>query len=388
MNIVMMSPHFPPNYDLFSVHLNTFGANVLGIGDVPREALPDRLSQALADYYRVDDMHREDQIQEAMRYFTTRFGQVDRFESHNDHWLDSDARIRADFGIPGPKPADLRHMRRKSLMKEHFARAEVRTPLWHLATCPADAEDWVKKTGLPIVAKPDGGVGASDTFLIATDGELAQFLSEKAGAGFIMEEYIHGRIFTFDGLADRSGRIVFCSSLQYGAGMMESVNEQLDVFFHSLREIPPDLEAAGRRVAEVFDIRERFFHIEFFRTAGGELVALEINARPPGGPILDMYNHASGIDLYRWWAQIVTCKGELPETVQKPFHSAYAGRRENRRYLHPHAEVLGTLGQLVIHHEPVQKVFSPAMGDYYYILKSPALEDIHMAAMFLFAAAE
>ncbi|MGC9372494.1 MAG: ATP-grasp domain-containing protein [Thermovirgaceae bacterium] len=388
MKVVMMSPHFPPNYDLFSVHLNDLGATVLGIGDMARGALPERLGRALTDYYRVEDMHRGDQLEEALRYFTGRYGRIDRIESHNDHWLDSDAGMRAALDIPGPRPSDLRCMRRKSLMKPLFAEAKIRTPRWHLVTSPGDAERWVKETGFPVVAKPDGGVGAADTFRISRDEELARFLSEKADAEFIMEEFIDGRIFTFDGLTDGQGRIVFCSSLQYGSGMMELENEQLDVFFYTLREIPADLEAAGRRVVQAFDIRERFFHIEFFRTtAEEELVALEINARPPGGPILDMYNHASGIDLYLWWAQAVTGKGRLPKTLSKPYHCAYLGRRWGRRYVHTHGEVLNALAAMIIHHAPVPKVFSTAMGDCYYLLRSQRLEDIHLASMYLFASA-
>ncbi|HOO90631.1 MAG TPA: hypothetical protein PLA74_07380, partial [Syntrophales bacterium] len=123
MNIIMMSPHFPPNYDLFSVHLHNLGGTVLGIGDTPREALSPRLRDTLTDYYRVDDMHLEDQVNHAVSYFTERFGKIDRFESHNDHWLDTDARIRSEYDIPGPKTHEILWMRRKSLMKEGFAEA-------------------------------------------------------------------------------------------------------------------------------------------------------------------------------------------------------------------------------------------------------------------------
>ena len=47
---------------------------------------------------------------------------------------------------------------------------------------------------------------------------------------------------------------------------METVNEALDVYYYSLREIPRDLEEAGRRTLKAFGVRERFFHFEFFRT--------------------------------------------------------------------------------------------------------------------------
>ena len=41
-----------------------------------------------------------------------------------------------------------------------------------------------------------------------------------------------------------------------------------------VREIPEDLREAGRKVVEAFNVRERFFHFEFFRLEDGSLVAL------------------------------------------------------------------------------------------------------------------
>ena len=201
-----------------------------------------------------------------------------------------------------------------------------------------------------------------------------------------MEEFISGVIFTFDGLTDRDGRIVFCSSLRYNMGMMEQVNEQLDVMFHTLRNIPADLEEAGREVIRVFDIRERFFHLEFFRTMDtDELVALEINARPPGGPILDIYNHASEIDLYLKWARMITGETVDTQEAEIPWHCAFVGRRDNRAHIHSNSEIMERFGHMVIHHEPVPRVFSSGMGDYYYILRSGDLGPLKEATDLLMA---
>lgn len=386
MNIVMLSPHFPPNYDLFSVHLRNLGATVLGIGDAPTEDLTPRLREALAGYYRVDNMHDEDQVHNALRYFNDRFGAIDRLESQNDHWLDSDALLREVYGIPGLKPKDLLCMRKKSLMKDNFALAGVRTPSWKIASGFKEAASWAKKTGYPLVAKPDSGVGAANTFKIHNKDELKAFFASKPEGDFILEEFISGVIFTFDGLADRDGQVLFRSSLRYNMGMMEQVNDQLDVMFHTLREIPADLEEAGREVVRTFDIRERFFHLEFFRTLDKEdLVALEINARPPGGPILDIYNHASETDLYLKWAQMITGSPGDPGDVEKPWLCAFVGRRNIRSHLYSHEEFMGRFAHMVIHHEPVPGVFSSGMGDYYYILRSRELQPLKEATDFLMA---
>ena len=53
MNIVYISPHFPPNYQLFCVHLKRLGANVLGIGDAAYDQIGQELREALTEYYQI-----------------------------------------------------------------------------------------------------------------------------------------------------------------------------------------------------------------------------------------------------------------------------------------------------------------------------------------------
>lgn len=57
MNVVFLSPHFPPNFYNFCVRLREAGANVLGLADAPYESLRPELKSALTEYYRVSDMH-------------------------------------------------------------------------------------------------------------------------------------------------------------------------------------------------------------------------------------------------------------------------------------------------------------------------------------------
>ena len=58
---------------------------------------------------------------------------------------------------------------------------------------------------------------------------------------------------------------------------METVLQDDLVYYYTLRDIPADLDALGRIVLAAFDVRERFFHFEFFRQEGtGDLAG-------PGG---------------------------------------------------------------------------------------------------------
>lgn len=70
-------------------------------------------------------MHDYDQILRACGYFTHRYGKIDRFESHNEYWLETDARIRTDFNIYGIKSEEIKNVRLKSRMKRQFEKAGV-----------------------------------------------------------------------------------------------------------------------------------------------------------------------------------------------------------------------------------------------------------------------
>ena len=54
INFVMISPHFPSNFETFAVRLKEKGINTLGIADEPYENLSQSLRDSLTEYYRVD----------------------------------------------------------------------------------------------------------------------------------------------------------------------------------------------------------------------------------------------------------------------------------------------------------------------------------------------
>ncbi len=182
------------------------------------------------------------------------------------------------------------------------------------------------------MAKPDIGVGAARTYKIHNLDELKKFFSEKPPIDYILEEFIQGIICTFDGLTDHDGNLVFFTSHQYSKGIMETVNEDSNVYYYSLRDIPGDLEDAGRRVLKTFNVRERFFHFEFFRDPENQIVALEVNMRPPGGLTTDMFNYANDIDIYKEWANVIVFNKFATEYNRK-YHCAYIGRKLNRHYM-------------------------------------------------------
>ncbi|MDH4317565.1 MAG: ATP-grasp domain-containing protein [Desulfobulbaceae bacterium] len=375
MNLVYLCPQFPPNYFHFCSRLKKLGVNVLGIGEEPAEALTPQVRDSLTDYRMVDNLHNYDSLIRACGYFTHQYGKIDRVESHNEYWLATDAALRRDFNVQGLKPADMDYIRRKSGMKEVFRKAGIKVAPGQVVHSLAEAEKLIKKTGYPVVAKPDDGVGALDTFKITSYPELILFHNNKPKHDYIMEGFVKGTIFSFDGLTDRDGNIVFCTAHTFSQGIMEVVNNADHLYYHSLKNIPKELENAGRKAVAAFKVRERFFHIEFFKTGPSDYMALEVNMRPPGGYTTDMFNYACDIDVYALWAEVVNGR-TTPLEFERKYHCCYASRKNRFNYSHGHQEIMDRYGSYILAVQSVPGVFSSALGDVGYIFRSANESDI------------
>jgi hypothetical protein len=384
MNFVFLSPHFPPNYYRFAVALKNHGVTVLGLADENYDSLRPELKSSLAEYFRVNNMHNYDELVRALGYFTHLYGKLDRLDSHNEYWLETEARLRTDFNIPGIRSDQIDRVKRKSLMRETFVNAGIPVAHGKLVRTMEDAQELLEQTGYPVVAKPDIGVGAASTYKIHNENELKSFFESKPAVDYLFEEFVNGRICTFDGLTDRDGTPVFMNSLVYSAGIMETVLNDDLIYYYTLREIPADLQALGCRTLEAFNVRERFFHFEFFRQNGtGDLLALEVNMRPPGGPTTDMFNYSCDIDVYNAWASIIAGKGFPYPGYSHKYYCCFVGRKSNRSYAHNEQEILSAYKDKISHHESISGVFSAAMGNYGYLVRSPELDEVLSIAKFI-----
>ncbi|MFZ2957520.1 MAG: carboxylate--amine ligase [Candidatus Ozemobacteraceae bacterium] len=371
MNFVYLSPQFPPHFYQFCVELARNGVNVLGIGDAPREELRPELNEVLTDYYQVGTMHDEDQIRRACGYFVWRHGKLDRIESHIENWLTLEAIMREDFNMIGPRCPQVDVFRRKSKMKEVFRAAGIPVAEGELFKDKTQAEKFIKRVGYPIIAKPDIGVGGQDTFRITNADDLEQFLANKPPLEYFLEAFVYGDLYTFDGITDQDGRMVYHTSHTSATGVLELVVDNVDLSYYSLREIPELLRTYGEKSIAGFNIREKFFHFEFWKEyKTGRYVAMELNCRPPGGYTTDMMNYSSDIDVYKEWAHVIS-KNSFEATVERKYHCAHVARRYDKSYRLSHEEVLHRFGPQIAFASEVPTVFAPVMGNVAYLVRSP-----------------
>ena len=378
MNFVFLSPNFPKTYWHFTQGLKNNGVTTLGIGDCPYDELDRECRSSLVEYYKVSSMEDYDEVYRAVAFFAFKYGKIDWLETNNEYWLLRDARLRTDFNITtGLQNDRIDGIKYKSRMKEFYAKAGVKTARHHLVTNLEEGLAFIAQVGYPVVVKPDNGVGAAATYKLKNEEDVKAFYADIPPVQYIMEEFINGTIVSYDGICDSNRDIIFETSHYFPDPVMDVVNDQLDLWYYSRKEIPADLKDAGRRTIKAFASNSRFFHCEFFTLnedkeglgKKGDIFGLEVNMRPPGGYSPDMMNYANDIDVYQIWADMVCFDHGRFDPQHRPYCCVYASRRRSHQYANSHEDIFAAYGANIVMYEEMPEVLSGAMGNFAYIAR-------------------
>lgn len=377
-NFIFISPAFPGNYENFCVALKANGINVLGIGDTPYDSLSPCLKSTLTEYYRVENMENYDDMFRAVAFLSFRHGKIDWLESNNEYWLEQDARLREDFHITtGLQPKDMSLIKYKSKMKAGYQKAGVPTARYHLVKNLENALAFIQEVGYPVIVKPDCGVGASDTWKIKNEQDLKSFFCNLPSVPYIMEEFVPGEICSYDAIVNSKGAVLFETGNISPISIMDCVNEHDSIHFYIVDKLAEDLKAYGRACVKAFHVRSRFVHLEFFRLTEdhphlgkkGQVVGLEVNMRPSGGPTPDMINFAYSTNCYQHFADMMVYDRLRHKSKSTPCFCAFVGRWKEVPYVHSHWDIINTFRDKLKMAEELPDVLAHGMGNYMYLAK-------------------
>ena len=386
MNFVFISPHFPRTYWLFANRLKRNGVNVLGVGDCPYDGLDENVRNSLTEYYYVQDMKDYSQVFKAVAFFSFKYGKIDWLESNNEFWLEQDARLRTDFHITtGEQYADIGRIKKKSAMKEYYRQAGIPSARLHHVSSLEEARKFIDQVGYPVVVKPDVGVGANDTYKLKNDDELQGFFANYPEVPYVMEEFVQGKIFSYDASLDNKSEPLMESCTEWPPSILNIVTDKLDLAYFVRADVPEALRRAGRAAVKAFDVRSRFVHLEFFQLEAdkpglgkaGDFVGLEVNMRPAGGYTPDMMNYAHSMDVYQIWADMVTDNRRLQPDLQDDRFCVYAGRRDQFSYVHSPEEISRRYGNDIVMAERMPEMMVPQMGNQCYTVKLRTEQEVH-----------
>ncbi len=384
-NVIFISPNFPTNYWQFCRELKENGLNVLGIGDQPYDELTGNLKNSLNEYYKVGSLENYDEVYRAVAFFIHKYGRIDWLESNNEYWLERDARLRTDFHITsGFQTEDIPRIKYKSKMKEFYTKAGIPVARYHIVDDMDGCLAFISQVGYPVVVKPDNGVGASDTHKLNSDEELKAFLDARpADVPYIMEEFIHAEVNSYDAIIDSNGEPIFETGNVTPMSIMDIVNNSDNSIYYIVRDLPEDTRSAGRATVKSFGVKSRFVHFEFFRLTEdqegmgkkGDVVALEVNMRPCGGFTPDMINFAHSTNVYKIWADMIAFDHtDIPEGEHS--FCAFAGLRDGKNFALSHDDIMAKYGSQMKMVERIPDVLSGAMGNQMYVAIFPTKEEM------------
>ncbi len=371
MNFVFISPNYPDIYWMFCRGLKKYGARVLAIVDTPYSALQKELKENCDECFVVDSFHNYDQMVRALGYYTFKYGKIDWIESNNEAWLTLDARLRDDFNVKtGFDFKTIDEFQSKAAMKKYYEKAGIPTARYHLVDRLDDALDFAHYVGYPLVLKPDHGVGASFTYKCLNDEDLCKYYEQTKDHHMILEEYVNGDVFTLDGVCDKDCNVRYLSSMEYIGNCMDSVNNHESIGSYTSLTISDEYQDIIQRTIKAFNLKNRFFHAEFFRLKEdvwglgqkGDVLGLEVNFRAPGGICPDLMNYSSDIDVFEIWAQVLLTN-ECEDHKDKKYTAGFAGRRNNVHYKYSVEDLQNEFKDDILYVKYLEAALAAGMGD-------------------------
>jgi biotin carboxylase len=330
MRVVFLAPVYPPEMIEYTRGLAEVGAEVYGVGDTPREALPARVKPYLHDYLQVPRIMAEDDVMDRVSAWL-RGKSIDRVLANWEPLVILAARLRERWGMPGMSVDAVLGFRDKQLMKERVAAAGLRVPQSRRCRTESDVRAAAEELGYPLIVKPIAGAGSADTYKVEGPSELDATLAKMRGVGEAScEEYVDGEEFTFDTVCI-DGRPAYENVAAYLPKPLEMRSlEWVSPVIITVRDMfQPRLQGGvtlGRNVLSALGMGTGFTHMEWFLTPKGEAVFGEIGCRPGGAHIVDQMNYTSDIDLFREWAR-ASCHGTFAADPTRKYNAGIVFKR-------------------------------------------------------------
>lgn len=335
MNVIFVEPFFPNNQREFVRGLVQAGATVVAIGETPKEGLDHQLLGWLYDYIQVPSVCDEARMIEAVKFVQSKMW-VDRLEATIEAHILPTAKVREACSIPGISVETSFLCRDKPAMKQVLRDAGISCAQSLGSGDPEQINQFAHHVGYPLIVKPRDGAGASGTFRVTNDDELAAALSQSGvgqGGNVAVEEFIEGHEGFYDTITV-NGEVVFEFITHYYPNVLEAMRHRwISPQFLTTNRIDTagdyaEVKEMGRKAIKALNIGSSATHMEWFYGPKG-LKFSEIGCRPPGVKAWDLYNVANDMDLYYQWALAVT-RGQTSGIASRNFSAGIIALRPDQ----------------------------------------------------------
>ncbi len=261
---------------------------------------------------------------------------IDRLVALEEFDVMTAARAREHLQIEGMRSSAARLFRDKLMMRVRARSAGIRVPDFvHVLNYEA-LRDFMNRVPPPWVLKPRADVSAvgikklhdAEQVWRAIDALDAREALHEQSSYFLLEQYVPGEVFHVDSLVE-NGKVFFAGASRYGRPPMD-VAHQGGVFttytvkYNSKEH--KELMKLNRKLLKALGHEYGTAHAEFIRReSGGDFYFLEVAARVGGAYIAETLEAASGINLWREWANIELAVGRRGEDERPQPRREYSG---------------------------------------------------------------
>lgn len=239
------------------------------------------------------------------------YGKIDRLLGVLEQLQEVLAAARQRFNIAGMRPNIVEQFRDKAIMKQVLEKAGVSCARFALIHQVEQLEQFVQKTGFPVVLKPPAGAGATATYRVQnwSEAKRAWMNISQVTKSVMVEEFLMGAEHSLECFVLNGEPIFFSCSRYYPTPLEVKQNPHLQWVVHFPRVLQEEkyqkIQFIGRKAIKALGIQNGMTHMEWFECADGRLVVGEIGARPPGAQFTDCTGLVYGMDIHFVWAKLM-----------------------------------------------------------------------------------
>ena len=318
-HIALVAPLFLENTNRYVKAFAALeGVKLSVISQDAEKKLPRELRERIAGHYRVDDVGDGALLAKALKGLKQGVGPVDRLTGVLEQLQLPMAEARQLADVPGMRPDIARRFRDKDVMKEVLRGKNVPVAASALVSSLSELNAFIDSVGLPIIVKPQAGLGSRGTHRVTSKEDLAalvkQGLAPTRGAPLQAEQFIRAREFTCETVSIH-GKTVWRSGTRYFPSPLEVLETPWVQYCVILpREVEPpwtDFAAINEAALQALFgddprvVGTALTHMEWFLRDDGKMFVSEVGARPPGVHIMPMMGLTHEVDMISKWAELI-----------------------------------------------------------------------------------
>lgn len=328
-HVVFVAPHFLANTNRYvKAFADLADVTLSVVSEDPESSIPEGLRSRVAGHYRVNHSLDGGELTTALRAITRGVGKVERLAGALEELQLPMAAVRDALDIEGMRSDVARAFRDKDRMKEVLRAHGLPVAKSQLVTSWAEVERFGAEVGLPIILKPQAGLGARSTYRIDSRDDIVAL--EHKGVvptqerPLQAEAFVRARERTCETVTIK-GKVVWRSGTRYEPSPLTVLENP---WMQYCVVLPREDDAAhtqffdinGKALAALFGESAKtatgtaLTHMEWFLRDDGSALVNEVGARPPGVLIMPLMSLAHETDFWADWAELVALDRFTPKT--------------------------------------------------------------------------